>query len=284
MKVIFKKSHLPFLKLTIKNGSGRDLWSLARTMQDENGLQHQLPAEIMLLERAAQKNDPWAMCELARTYFNYCGDMFLPMAIRYWVKAAMQKDDGATYDINNSPIIERILSYHSFDGSAYKEIEVKCALLTEMILFRSWETSWSLLSDDSRQIRIDNLLKVLCPMLELPMVEIKQIPNLMFQGNIVDGLANWDNTIFIRKELMGNKERLVELIYHELGHMIAFEILRGNNREKFKQIYGLTEERINSWQLGTMGYEVPTSEEDPDTLSYGVYTLWDSFFYDINNL
>ena len=121
-------------------------------------------------------------------------------------------------------------------------------------------------------------MNIACQILELPHVGIKLIPNLTFQGNIVDGLANWDNTIFIRKELVNDKTRLVELIYHELGHMIAFEIIRGNNKEKFKQIYGLTEERINSWQLGTMGYEVPTSEEDPDTLSYGVYTLWATFF------
>ena len=278
MKVIFKKSLLPFLKPTIKNGSGRDLWSLARTMQDENGLQHQVPAEIMLLERAAQKNDPWAMCELARTYFNYCGDMFLPFALRYWVKAALMNDNGAIYDLNNCPITERILSYRAHDGNKYKEIEVKCALLTEMYLFRSWEGEWSSLSENVRNSRLSNLMRIVCNLLELPQVGLQLVPNLTFQGNLVDGLANWDNTIFIRKELVTDKVRLVELLFHELGHMVAFEIIRGNNKEKFKQIYGLTEERINSWQLGTMGYEVPTSEEDPDTLSYGVYTLWGTFF------
>ena len=47
---------------------------------------------------------------------------------------------------------------------------------------------------------------------------------------------------------------------------------------KLKEIYGVTDERIASWHEGKMGYEVPTSEEDPDTLSYGVYTLWATFF------
>ena len=278
MNIIFKKSNLPFFKSTLNNGSGRDLWSLTRMMQDEDGLQHQVPAELMLLERGASKNDPWAMCELARTYFSYCGDMFLPFALRYWVKAALNNDSGAIYDLNNYLIKERIFSYHSFDGNQYKEIEVKCALITEMYLFRSWEGEWSVLSDYIKETRLETLMNIACQILELPHVGIKLIPNLTFQGNIVDGLANWDNTIFIRKELVNDKIRLVELVYHELGHMIAFEIIRGNNKEKFKQIYGLTEERINSWQLGTMGYEVPTSEEDPDTLSYGVYTLWATFF------
>ena len=81
MKTIFKKSHLPFIRHTLSNGSGRDNWNLARTMQDENGLQHQLPAEIMLLEKGANQNDPWSMCELARTYFHHCGDLFLPKAL-----------------------------------------------------------------------------------------------------------------------------------------------------------------------------------------------------------
>ena len=64
MKTIFKKSHLSFLKSTLNNGSGRDLWSLTRMMQDEDGLQHQVPAELMLLERGASKNDPWAIVEI----------------------------------------------------------------------------------------------------------------------------------------------------------------------------------------------------------------------------
>ena len=81
MNVIFKKSHLPFLKPALKGSSGRDLWSVARYMQDENGLAHQLPAELMLLSRGAQKGDAWSQCELARTYFHHCGDLFLPMAL-----------------------------------------------------------------------------------------------------------------------------------------------------------------------------------------------------------
>ena len=33
-------------------------------------------------------------------------------------------------------------------------------------------------------------------------------------------------------------------------------------------------ERIKSWHRKDMGLEVITGEEDPDSLSYGVYTTW----------
>ena len=281
MKVIFKKSHLPFLKPTLKNGSGRDLWSLARIMQDENGLQHQLPAELMLLEKGAHKNDPWAMCELARTYFSYCGDMFLPMAIKYMVKAAKQNDSGALHDLSHLPIIERILSYKSFDNNLYKEKEMKCALLTEIYLSRSWETSWNLLDYNTRLFRLNNLIQVSCDVLEIPKIQLEITPNMTFNGMIDDGLAHWDYKISLRKEILDDIERTIEVFFHELGHIVTFEIIRNaSNRNRLKEIYGLSEQRIATWQQNVMGYEVTTSEEDPDTLSYGVYTLWATFFLD----
>lgn len=35
-----------------------------------------------------------------------------------------------------------------------------------------------------------------------------------------------------------------------------------------------TPDRIKSWHRGDMGLSVPTGEEDPDPLSYGVCTQW----------
>lgn len=279
MRVIFKKSHLPFLKPALKSGSGRDFWTVARLMQDENGLQHQLPAEIMLLEKGVNKNDVWSMCELARTYYHHCGDMFLPMAIRLWVKAAKEKDNGAMYDINNLPILDRIYSYRSFDANPYKEIEMKCALLTEMYLHREWETDWNKLNIKTREERCKALMKAACYVLQIPEIEVSVVPNLMFEGRIVDGLAGWDYKITLRREIFDDLERLIEVIFHELGHEVCFEIMRGTSLGiKLREIYGVSYERISSWREGKMGYEVITSEEDPDTLSYGVYTLWATFF------
>ena len=99
---------------------------------------------------------------------------------------------------------------------------------------------------------------------------------------IVDGLAHWDYRISIRQEILDDFERLIEVLFHELGHMVAFEIIRNTeNSNNLKEIYGITDERIASWNKQEMGYEVVTSEEDPDTLSYGVYTLWATFFLSI---
>lgn len=282
MKVIFKKSHLPYLKPTLKGGNGRDLWNVARMMQDENGLQHQVSSEIVLLQRGAEKEDVWSMCELARMYFTYCGDTFLPMALRYWLKAAIRNDDGAKYDLNNAPIVNRILSYHSFDNNPYKEIEMKCALLTEFMLHRVWEGEWNTLSFSIKEKRLRELWTIVCQVLSIPEVNLEIIPNLSFDGRIVDGLAGWDNKITLRKEIFEDLERVIEVIYHELGHILTFEMMRGTSLGiKLKEIYGISDERMKSWREGKMGYEVVTSEEDPDTLSYGVYTLWASFFLNI---
>lgn len=82
MKIIFKKSNLPFLKDTLQGGGdARDYWTVVRMMQDENDLTHQLPTETLLLQRGAFGGDVWSMCELARTYYYHGGDLWLPHAL-----------------------------------------------------------------------------------------------------------------------------------------------------------------------------------------------------------
>ncbi len=279
MKNIFKKSNIPFLKHILHEGKGRDNWNLARVMQDKNGLQHQLPAEIALFSRGASQGDAWSMCEAARLYFNHCGDLFLPQALRLWKQAILQNDNGAIYDVNNMPIIDRILSYQSFDRDEYTAIEMKCALLAEFYLTKLGLCSWDMADTEERTRRCENLVIIACQVMKIPQTKLEFIPNLTFNGMIVDGLAHWDYRISIRKEILDDFERLIEVLFHELGHMVAFEIIRKNeNSNTLKQIYGITDDRISSWDRQEMGYEVVTFEEDPDTLSYGVYTLWATFF------
>lgn len=279
MKIVFKKHHLPFLKKVLHSGGGRDLWTLARTMQDENGLQHQLPAEIMLLQRGAKTNDAWSMCELARTYFYHCDDTFLPLALHFWKKAALQNDNGAKRDIENLPIHDRILKYTSFDNNEYKEIEIKCALLTEWHLAKFGISPWETIDVQTKKSRLAALVKEACDVLQIPSVELQFVLGLHFQNMIVDGLAYWEGKISVREELLSDFERLIEVIFHELGHIITFEIRKQNqNSSALKKLYGISDARIHSWEQNQQGWEVATSEEDPDTLSYGVYTLWATFF------
>ncbi len=279
MKNIFKKSNLPLINHVLHQGRGRDNWNLARTMQDKNGLQHQLSAEIALFGRGAYQGDAWSMCELARTYFNYCGDLFLPQALGLWKQAALQNDSGATYDINNMPIYDRILSYQSFDRDEYNAIEMKCALLTELYLTKFGLFPWNAASVEEKIRRCENLVVIACYIMKIPQTKIEFVQGLMFNEMMVDGLAHWEGKISIRAELLNDYERLIQVLFHELGHIVAFEIMRNTEKSTMlKQTYGITDERIESWKRQDMGYEVPTSEEDPDTLSYGVYTLWATFF------
>ncbi len=279
MKTIFKKSHLPFLKHVLHEGEGREYWNLARTMQDENGLQHQLPAELALLRRGAADGDAWSMCELARNYFHHCGDLFLPEALRLWKQAVLQNDGGAKFDVENLPIYDRILAYSDKDGHPYKTLEMRCALLTEWHLTRLGFFAWENMSDSERKARCAAIAEDACRLLQVPSVALEYTPNLTFNGGTVDALAHWEGKITIREELLPDLERIIELLFHELGHIAAFDILRGTeNGKRLKELFGLTDERVASWGRNEMGYEVPTSEEDPDTLSYGVYTLWATFF------
>lgn len=279
MKTIFKKSHLPFLKHVLHEGKGREYWNLVRTMQDENGLQHQLPAELALLRRGADDGDAWSMCELARNYFHHCGDLFLPEALRLWKLAILQNDGGALYDVENLPIVSRILAYRSFDGKGYTALEMKCALLAEWHLTGLGRFPWETLSDGERKAKCEVLASAVCQLLGVAPVRMEYTPNLTFNGNTVDALAHWEGKITVREELLPDLERIVELLFHELGHIAAFEIIKGTPvGHQLKELFGLSNARIASWGRNEMGYEVPTSEEDPDTLSYGVYTLWATFF------
>lgn len=278
MNIIFKKSNIPFLKNALREGNGRDSWTVARMMQDSDGMQHQLPAEIALLNRGAACGDAWSMCELARTYFNHCGDLFLPQALQLWKQAILQNDGGAKYDTEIFPIHDRILSYRSVDGNAYTAIEMQCAMLTEWHLTHLGGNPWECADTHERILRCEKLVEDACRVMQIPTVKTEFIPNLTFDNRVVDGLSHWDGKISVRKEILDDVERLIEVIFHELGHTVAFEILKGNNSAELKKIFGISDKRVLSWKHNEMGREVPASEEDPDTLSYGVYTLWATFF------
>ena len=279
MDIIFKKSNLPYLERVIENpGSGRDQWRLTRMMQDRDALNHQLSSELLLLQRGAHAGDVWSMCELARTYFHHCGDLFLPHAMMWWRKAALQKDQGALWDIGNLPIRQRILNYQSGENE-YANIEMQCTMLAEWHLTGLGIWDYDMLSQTALARRSAALVADVTPLLELPEIDFAVVPGLNHQGNVVDGLAYSDGRVQIRSEMMRDRKRLVQVIFHELGHQVEYQILLERpNAQRLQSLFRLSPERIASWSTGAMGYEVSTMEEDPDTLSYGVYTNWLLFF------
>ena len=280
MRIIFKKSHLPFLKNTLHYGKGRDFWTLSHYMHKEDGIQRQIPAQIALLQKGVEADDPWAMCGLARIYFDSCGDTFLPLALRLLSRAVRFDDPGAKWDVEHLNIHSRIMGYKSPDGNAYNEMEMKCAMLTEWHLTRLGYSPWESVDAKEKKRRIDALMKDASRVLQIPDTPAELVPGLCRRnGHILDGQADWSGTILVRTELIDDYERLIEIIFHEIGHVITFEMLKNTSHAAYlRKIYGISGDRMKSWGKDGTNYGSPTSEEDPDTLAYGVYTMWATFF------
>lgn len=273
MNHIFKKADLPFIE-AFANGSRspRNYWTLARRLQEEDGFTANEGTIALLLQQGAALKDPWAMCELARFYFAR-EDVWLPTALHWWHKALKQHDVGASWDVENRPIYDRINSYCGAQ-TEYANIEMRCALLTEWTLTRLGRDDWYALLFEEQKARVERLIWVASAHLHIRPPKVRVQANCTFNGQLVDGLADpTEHALWIRKECFADLNRLIQVIFHELGHFVVFSIWNDGSWSQ-KARFGITDTRIASWINGDMGLEVPTSEEDPDTLSYGVYTTW----------
>ena len=127
--------------------------------------------------------------------------------------------------------------------------------------------------------RAERLVQAVCPVLRISTVKVEVVSDLQCQGSDADGTANPCGVLQLRAEMMDNYRRFIEVIFHELGHFATFAMWDESPASvQLRQAYGITSQRAEAWKTGAMGYEVPVSEEDPDTLSYGVYTQWAVLF------
>ena len=240
----------------------------------------------MLLQRGANLGDLYSMCELARSYyFDSCSDVYLPLALSYWQKAAKNRDNGAMDDLErlDGYIYQRIKSYND-GGSEYENILTRCAMLTEYHLTNIGRTDWSRLDNFERMKRLQRLADEFCDMFGFYRTPIFCEYKLSFNGMIVDGLATPENTVIIREEILDDYERTIQILFHEVGHHLTFEMWRGTPRGmKLREICNIDEARVKSWIDNAQGIEVTTTEEDPDTISYVVYTQWAVFFAERKN-
>lgn len=278
MKTIFKKSNLPFLeKFDNRSASARDHWLLARNMRTGDGFIDHTCSEFMLLQKGAYESDPWCMCELARVCYEDCGDQFLPMALSWWRKAAIAKDTGALWDLDNRQILRRINRYSS-GKTEYANIEMRCALLTEWILTRLGRDSWDELSFAEQEHRVRQLIEAVSVHLHIQPPGMYTAEHLQVGKISAAGLADYSaHKIGILRSEFRNYPRLIQILFHELGHFVLFSMWNGTNADQMTR-FGITAQRIKSWHNREMGLEVPTREEDPDSLSYGVYTTWLVYF------
>ena len=283
MKRIFKKADLGLIDSVVhKTASGRDNWTLAAKMKREDGFCRGRAAEIMLLSRGAEAGDVWSMCELARSYYFDTGYVCMPLALSWWCRAARLGDGGARDDLArlDSYIIERIKQYEG-GGTEYENIIARCAMLAEYYLSDIGRTEWSLLSDSEHMERIVRLANAVCDQFGIRHLPIYCEENLMCNGALADGVAHPDKRIGLRLDVTRRKERLIQVLYHEIGHHIMGEMWdRSSESARLIKLLNISEERIQSWYRGDNGIEVPVWEEDPDTISYLVYTQWAVFFAD----
>lgn len=290
MKTIFKKAYLPMINTAVHNhGDANSSYSLYFKMRTEDGLDRLIAPEILLLTRAAERGDTRAISELARHYYFDYGTEMIPYALSWWRRAILT---GSTTAINElrahrKEFYRRILTYGE-GKSPFADIVMKCAMVTEFILFEFGLNDWSRLSNEDRLMRCRMLVGEVAPILGIAPPSLAFVRGLTYVDRngirkTAYGLANPRGHIDILEDLVDNREWLIQVLFHELGHFVCYAAMgNSENARRMRSIYGLTEQRIAGWDRGDQGIEVPTSEEDPDTLSYSTYTAWAVLFADEN--
>ncbi len=282
MKNIFKKSDLPLIDRAVHNNdAGREQVDLYYKIRVEDGFVRHISTEVLLLERAAVMGDGYAVWELAQHYYYDESVRCIPIALSWWKRAILMGNAAAKerYREHREYILSMILEYRE-GMSEYADLELRLAMLAEIYLFELGTVDWKRLSDSERLDRVKRLVYASVPLLDVRFTGVESIAGLTFTDKsgrtfTVDALAHPDNHISLRREMMADGERVIAVIFHELGHLVCF---RAMGDSTYAKRWGLTPERIAGWHRGDMGYEVKTNEEDPDTLSYGVYTNWAVLF------
>lgn len=273
MKIIFRKTDLPMLaKISDCTASDREAWLLARRIRLEDGFQNSFSSAFLLLNSAAERGDPWAMCELARLLYEEGGDAFLPVALSWWRKAASHRDPGALRDLSQRDIPARIAVWGK-NLDYCTRVYTQCAMLTEWTLTGLGREAWDCLPLKEKKSRVRCLMGQVAPLLHIVFPELYTAPVLEDYPR-AHGLAHYrERKIGIVENAFADYPRLIQILFHELGHFVVFSMWDGRNSSQMNR-WGITPERVKSWHRKEMGLSVPTGEEDPDSLSYGVYTAW----------
>lgn len=279
MKHPFQKDRISEIQ-RLQDMNGRDLWGIVRSMQEENGFCRQTDREEFLLQKGAYLGDVWSMTELAR-YLYRKGNVGLPQALSWWYKAAKAGDAGSLADLKYYDIEDRITKYFCEGCSEYSNMEVQCAMLTEWVLTDLGRTDWKSLAQDEKERRCRELLSKCCPLFGLSDLKLNFVKNLSLNGKRAHGIAYpGQNRIEIDSAVLEDYERLIQVLFHEAGHHIVWSMynLSSEDAKRQRERFGISEDRVRKWYSNEMGISVPVTEEDPDTLSYGVWMTWCIYF------
>ncbi len=284
MKHRFHKDELPFLDRTFSpEASPRDYYWLARRIHDGEHFTPNRELEILAYEEAAHRGDDWAMHELYE-YLKKDPKRF-PEALSWLYKSIRSGNQGPVNAMVRDwgDIYAGIMNYRNTDVEPYANVELKCAMLTVMLLLGFGRDRWEWLDAKTKAERIQDLTHNACKVLRIDDVLIEVSPT---QRNFpdspgVDGLAFMGrNKIWIKTSSMDNYERLVVVLFHELGHHVVHAMTYSPEPKKSElfHLYGLTPERIGQWERQDKGYAITLTEEDPDTLSYGTWMTYRLLF------
>ena len=282
MKHRFNKKEIPFLSETLNKPSrGRDYYWLARKMQESDYYTYHNNRYLYALSIGASIGDNWAMHELGKALIK--DDERLPEGLSYYYKAITSGNTGAKDDLFKQwdYVYHKVMGYRT-KAEAYADIEVKCALLTSMLLIHFGASEWNTLSYHDKTYRIQDLVNNVCDILKIKRIKMdfKDIlgnpPNEQIQGLAYFG----EYRIEIANYVLENYERLIQVIFHEIGHHIvwAMRTTSGLEQEMLFDLFGLNQNRIPKWEKDEKGYEITLNEEDPDTFSYGVWWTYLLYF------
>ena len=283
MKNRFNKDELIFLeKFSSKFASARDYYWLGRKQEEQKYYSYHTNRISFALQQSAYSGDEWGMNELGLLLLNEKDR--LPEALSWIYQSAIKGNEAAKKLIYDkwSEVYSKVMTYSIKDNSEYANLEVKSAMLTAMLLIHLGLDDWNSLKEEDKIYRVSDLVNNLTKIYGIPDIKVEFLPELLYNNgqNKAQGLA-YPGAYLVQIEsgLLYQYERLIQVIFHEVGHHIVYTMMNNlypRQNELFNR-FGLTKERIEKWQNNEIGYAITLNEEDPDTISYGVW--WTYYLY-----
>ena len=284
MKHRFNKEELLFLDETFKNDNPRNYFWLARKIEEGKHFTPNRELAIMAYEKGAYMGDDWCMHALYERLLH--DPRRFPEALSWLYKSIKLGNQGIINDMLKdwSYIYETCMNYSLPENEPYANIELRCALLTCMLLLCFGRDKWEEIDLETKKHRTQDLVNNVCKILMIDPISLSIEDYFKdWKGTpYADGLAYCGaNKIAIKTSSFLNFNRFIVVLFHELGHHVIHAMIHSSEtkRTELLKIYGLDEDHIQKWIQNEKGYAITLTEEDPDTLSYGVWMTYRLLFF-----
>ena len=284
MKHRFNKEELPFLDETFKNEKPRNYFWLARKIEEGKHFTPNRELAIFAYEKGANMGDDWCMHALFLRLLH--DPRRFPEALSWLYKCIKAGNPTVAHDLydNWSFIYDRCMNFSLPENEPYANIELRCSLLACMLLLHFGNDNWEDIDLNNKKFRAQDLVDNLCKVLKIDPITL----------SVEDYFKDWKGTpyadgltyagshkIAIKTSSFLRYDRFVVVLFHELGHHVIHAMMHSPEpkRTELLNLYGLTEDHIEKWKQNEKGYAVTLTEEDPDTLSYGVWMTYRLLFF-----